>query len=185
MNADQRAGKTAGSLPRGGGQPSPRYRASFYPMRLGLLCVGQNFMPIAWWTPVSKHPFRFLLAVDRKNYSLKLLRENGEAALCFLPWEERTWVVQAGYLTGRRCSKAERLGVRLRPAHALEFTFVPEHATAVYEMRVEELLSDGDHALFFGNVLHAEGCPGGKMSPILFMGFRDFATLGRTWRWPG
>jgi len=59
---------------------------------------------MAWWTPVCKHRFCFILAVDRQNYSLGLLHELGEAALCFLPWEEWAWVVRAGYLTGRRGS---------------------------------------------------------------------------------
>ncbi|RIH82320.1 Flavin reductase like domain protein [Meiothermus luteus] len=158
------------------------YRAHFYPMRLALLAVGENFMPMAWWTPVSKTPFRFLLAVDRKNHTLSLLRELGEAALCFLPWEERGWVVRAGYLSGRRVRKAERLGVALRPARALAHTLVPEKAVAVFELKVAEWPTDGDHALFLGAVVHAEGSPEGKRRPILFLGFRDFATLGEGWR---
>ncbi|WP_022797861.1 flavin reductase family protein [Thermus islandicus] len=157
------------------------YRAFFYPMRLALLAVGRNFMPIAWWMPASKEPFRFLLAVDRKNHTLGLLRELSEAALAFLPWEERAWVVRAGYLSGRRVDKAERLGVALRPARRLAHTQVPERALAVYEMRVLEWPSDGDHALFLGEVVHVEGSAKAKQRPILFLGFRDYATLGERW----
>jgi len=159
-----------------------RYQAHFYPMRLALLAVGENFMPMAWWTPVSKAPFRFLLAVDRKNHTLSLLRELGEGALCFLPWEARAWVVRAGYLSGRRVRKADRLRVPLRPARALARTLVPEEALAVFELKVAEWPTDGDHALFLGDVVHAEGSPEAKRRPILFLGFRDFATLGETWR---
>ncbi|WP_413217745.1 flavin reductase family protein (plasmid) [Thermus oshimai] len=138
------------------------YKAHFYPMRLALLAVGRNFMPMAWWTPVSKEPFRFLLAVDRKNHTLTLLRELGEGALCFLPWEERAWVVRAGYLTGRKADKAEQLGVALRPARVLQRTLVPEKALAVYELRTVEWPTDGDHALFLGEVvLEAHTYPGG------------------------
>ncbi|MDW8090661.1 MAG: flavin reductase family protein [Meiothermus sp.] len=151
-------------------------------MRLALLAVGENFMPMAWWTPVSKEPFRFLLAMDRRNHTLSLLRELGEAALCFLPWEERAWVVRAGYLSGRRAQKAQKLGIPLRPARRLVRTQVPEKALAVYELRVVEWPTDGDHSLFLGDVLHAEGGAEAKRRPILFLGFRDFATLGETWR---
>jgi len=158
------------------------YRSYFYPMHLALLSVGRNFMPLAWWTPVSKEPFRFLLAIDRKNHTLFLLRELGEAALSFLPWEERAWVVRSGYLSGRRVDKAEKLGVALRPAQKLQKTLVPEKALAVFELKVEEWPSDGDHALFLGEVLHVEGSPEARRRPILFLGFRDFATLGETWR---
>ena len=151
------------------------YRSFFYPTRLALLAVGRNFMPMAWWMPASKEPFRFLLAVDRKNHTLSLLRELSEAALAFYPWEERAWVVRAGYLSGGRVDKARRLGVPLRPACCLAHTQVPEGALAVY-----------DHALFMGEVVHVEGSAEAKERPILFLGFRDFATLGERWRFrPG
>lgn len=152
-------------------------------MHLGLLSVGRNFMPLAWWTPVSKEPFRFLLAIDRKNHTLLLLRELGEAALSFLPWEERAWVVRSGYLSGRRVDKASRLGVALRPARRLQRTAVPEKALAVFELAVREWPADGDHALFLGDVLHVEGSPEARRRPILFLGFRDFATLSEPWRY--
>lgn len=159
-----------------------RYRSLFYPMHLALLSAGRNFMPLAWWTPVSKEPFRFLLAIDRKNHTLLLLRELGEAALSFLPWEERAWVVRSGYLSGRKVDKARRLEVALRPAQKLQKTAVPEKALAVFELSVKEFPTDGDHALFLGDVLHVEGSPEARRRPILFLGFRDFATLGETWR---
>ncbi|TBH21561.1 flavin reductase family protein [Thermus thermamylovorans] len=163
-------------------KPTARYRAFFYPMRLALLCVGENFMPLAWWTPVSKEPFRLLFAMDRGNHTLSLLRELGEGALAFLPWEARGWVVRSGYLSGRKVRKAERLGVALRPARKLGRTQVPEGALAVYELKVSELPLEGDHVLFLGEVVHVEGSPEAKERPILFLGFRDFATLGERWR---
>ncbi|BCP67384.1 hypothetical protein TthHB5018_b23180 (plasmid) [Thermus thermophilus] len=82
--------------------------------------------------------------------------------------------------------KARRLGVPLRPACCLAHTQVPEGALAVYEMRVSEWPWDGDHALFMGEVVHVEGSAEAKKRPILFLGFRDFATLGERWRFrPG
>jgi flavin reductase (DIM6/NTAB) family NADH-FMN oxidoreductase RutF len=159
-----------------------QYTSWFYPMHLALLAVGENFIPIAWWTPISKTPFRFLFAVDKKNYTLALLREKGEAALCFLAWEERAWIVQAGYLSGRQVSKSQQLGISLRPARHLATTKLPEHSLAVFELRVHELPLDGDHVVFTGDVIHAEGEAEAKERPILFLGFRDFATLGERWR---
>jgi len=159
------------------------YRSFFYPMHLALLCVGENFMPIAWWTPVSKQPFRFLLAIDRQNHTLTLLRQLGEAALAFPAWQDRAWVVRAGYLSGKRTAKAQKLGVTLRPACRLTHTFVPEGALAGFELQVQEQASDGDHALFLGEVLHVQGSAQAKSAPILFLGFRDFAALSsERWR---
>jgi flavin reductase (DIM6/NTAB) family NADH-FMN oxidoreductase RutF len=102
------------------------YYSGFYPMHLALLTVANNLMPMAWWTPISKEPFRFLIAMDRKNHTLSLLRESQEAVLNFLPWTERERVVRAGYLTGRRGKKPERLGFRLIPARQLKHTGVVE-----------------------------------------------------------
>jgi len=65
-------------------------------MHLALLTVGENFLPLAWWTPISKSPFRFLIAVELENYSFKLLQEYGEAALRFMPR-----VIREGDVHGR------------------------------------------------------------------------------------
>jgi flavin reductase (DIM6/NTAB) family NADH-FMN oxidoreductase RutF len=157
------------------------YWAGFYPMHLGLLTVGENLMPIAWWTPVSKDPFRFLLAIDRRNWSLGLLRETREAALHFLPFAERERVVRAGYVSGRRVRKAERLGFALAPAAVLERTRVLAGAPVCYELRVARELDEpaGDHAPFVCDVVHVHrGRKPVAGEPLLFCGFHDVATLG-------
>lgn len=157
------------------------YRSFFYPMRLGLLAAGENFMPIAWWTPISQNPFQFLLAVDKKNYTFHLLKSLGEGALCFLPWQEREWVIRAGYLSGKKKNKAQHLNVPMRPARKLAHTLVPQKALAIYELHVTTLPDAGDHGIFVGNVIHVEGSTQAKKAPILFLGYRNFATIGETW----
>lgn len=157
------------------------YYSGFYPMHLGLLTVGDNLMPIAWWTPISKEPFRFLLAMDRRNHSLGLLREIGEAALHFLPFSERERVVRAGYLSGRRTRKAERLGFTLEPARALGRTRVLAGIAPVYELRMVTEITEpaGDHVPFVCDVVAVRrGQRPAAGEPLLFLGFRDFATLG-------
>ena len=54
-------------------------------MHLALLTVGENFLPLAWWTPISKSPFRFLIAVERENYSFK-----GSEKRRSRPWTDLT-----------------------------------------------------------------------------------------------
>ena len=132
------------------------YYSGFYPMHLALLTVTSNLMPMAWWTPISKEPFRFLVAMDRKNHTLSLLREHREAVLNFLPWTERERVVRAGYLTGRKVRKAERLGFHLTPAQQLKHTGVVEGIYAAFELVVVSELQDpaGDHVPFVCDVVH-------------------------------
>jgi flavin reductase (DIM6/NTAB) family NADH-FMN oxidoreductase RutF len=162
-------------------QSEAGYFSGFYPMHLGLLSAGSNVMPIAWWTPISKEPFRILLAIDRGNHTLQLLREHGEAALHFFSYDDRERVVRAGYLSGRRVDKARRLGWRLRPAERLRHTAVIDGAAAVYELApLRELdVAPGDHVPFVGDVafVHRHRRPAAGR-PLLFLGYRDFATLG-------
>jgi len=158
------------------------YRSGFYPMQLAVLAVADNFMPIAWWTPISRNPFKFLLAVERTNYSYTLLQQQPEAALCCLPWSERKWVAEAGHLSGRTCRKADALGVPMGPACCLANTWIPLAARAVFEMTLQEVLpEEGDHALFVGRVMHAEQ-RGSRKDAILFLGFDRLASIGTSWR---
>jgi flavin reductase (DIM6/NTAB) family NADH-FMN oxidoreductase RutF len=161
------------------------YYSGFYPMHLALLTVADNLMPMAWWTPISKEPFRMLIAMDRKNHTLNLLREHQEAVLNFLPWSEREFVVRAGYLTGRKVKKAERLGFHLIPAQELKHTGVVEGIYTAFELTVFSELEEptGDHVPFVCDVVHVHrNRRPATGEPIVFLGYRDFATLGERWR---
>ncbi|HSF34233.1 MAG TPA: flavin reductase family protein [Candidatus Tectomicrobia bacterium] len=161
------------------------YYSGFYPMHLALLTVANNLMPMAWWTPVSKEPFRVLIAMDRKNHTLTLLRQYREAVLNFLPWSARDCVVRAGYLSGRNVRKAERLGFHVTPAHQLKHTGVVEGGYAAFELVVVAELQEpaGDHVPFVCDVVHVHRKRRPAVGePILFLGYRDFATLGERWR---
>ena len=158
-----------------------RYYSGFYPMHLGLLAVASNVMPIAWWTPISKEPFRFLLAIDRKNHSLELLRQHHEAVLHFLPFDQRASVIRAGYVSGRRTRKTERLGFHTRASETLRDTVVIEGADAAFELTLVSEIEQplGDHVPFIFDVSHVHRLrrpASGR--PLLFLGYRDFATLG-------
>ncbi len=161
------------------------YYSGFYPMHLALLTVAGNLMPMAWWTPFSKAPLRFVIAVDRKNHTLSLLREHREAVLNCLPWIERERVVRTGYLTRCKTNKVERLGFHTRPAPQLKCTGVVEGAYVAFELVVVAELQepDGDHMPFVcdGAHVHRQRRPA-TGEPLLFLGYRDFATLGERWR---
>ncbi|MBU6281429.1 flavin reductase [bacterium] len=157
------------------------YFSGFYPMHLALLVVGDNPMPIAWWTPVSREPFRFLLAMDRRNWSLGLLREKREAALHFFDFADAERVVRAGHASGARVDKAERLGLVMRPAERLASARIVEGARCAFELAVVRELDEpeGDHVPFVCDVVHVHrGERSENVEPILFLGFHDFATVG-------
>jgi flavin reductase (DIM6/NTAB) family NADH-FMN oxidoreductase RutF len=161
------------------------YCSSFYPMHLALLAVERNVMPLAWWTPISKDPFRFAFAMDIENHTLILLRQYCEAVLHFMPWHMRQTVAQAGYISGARIDKARQLGLHFRPAEKLRHTVIIEGAYRAYELVTVVEMPDlsADHVLFVMEVVatHSEWQPD-QDAPILFCGFDRFATLGERWR---
>ena len=164
------------------------YRSSFYPKHLALLAVGRNVMPLAWWTPVSKEPFRLLIAMDRRNHSLDLLRTYGEAALHLMPWHDRNRVVHAGYASGRTVDKAQELGFRFERADKLQHTGIVQGAYSAFELTVLSEMDDAqaDHVTFTFEVVavHTAQHPRDG-EPILFLGGHNFATLGEHWKFRG
>ena len=148
--------------------------------QMGLTAILEGRPLFRYLTPVEN-----LMAAGHR-LPPKALKEGMEEVFARFPRLYERRHEQAGYLSGGRVDKALRLGVPLRPACCLDHTLVPEGALAVYEMRVSEWPWDGDHALFMGEVVHVEGSAEAKERPILFLGFRDFATLGERWRFrPG
>ena len=51
----------------------------FFPQHVTLLTVGENMMPMGYWTVISKDPFRFLICMQLGNHSLILLKKYQEA----------------------------------------------------------------------------------------------------------
>ena len=167
-------------------QPSAPFDSKFFPQQVLLLSVGENMMPMGYWTVISKEPFRFLVCIQLGNYSLDLLREVGEAALHFMPWSDRERVAKAGHLSGREGPKAPRLGYNLIPAQKLEHTKLVEGADLVYECLVLQELAGLSHefALFVLDVVAASGDISPlRRDPIFYLSQKDFARMGEKYRY--
>ncbi|MBN2044816.1 MAG: flavin reductase [Anaerolineales bacterium] len=161
------------------------FTSKFFPQHILVLSCGANFIPMGYWTVVSKEPFRFLICMQVGNHSLKLLREHKEAGLHFFPWEERDWIDAAGHLSGETTNKAEVLGRTLVPAEKLKHTKLLKGADVVFETVLSEELEglSGTFALFVMDVLHVHGNkPPQKRKPIFYQSVKDFATVGETWK---
>lgn len=167
-------------------QVTDRFTPTFFPLHLSLLTVGENMMPIGYWTIISKDPFRFLISMGVGNHSLLLLKKYKEAALHFMPWSEREKVVRAGYLSGRDVNKAQVLGFNLVAADELQHTKLVEGADYVFETVVyrEMLNVSREFIPFMLDVVKVHGSPNlAGREPILFMSEDYFATLGERWEY--
>ena len=167
-------------------QTSAPFDAKFFPQHVLLLTVAENMMPMGYWTVISKEPFRFLICMQLGNFTLDLLREYREAALQFMPWDDRERVAKAGHLSGRDGPKAPRLGYHLVPAEKLQHTKLVEDADATYETVVLQEIEGLSHefALFVLDVVHAKGEVGPmRREPIFYLSQKDFATVGEKYRY--
>ena len=163
-----------------------RFTSTFFPLHLSLLTVGENMMPIGYWTVVSKNPFRFYLSMGVGNHSLILLKKYKEAALHFMPWSEKERVVRAGYVSGRDVDKAEMLGFTLKPAQVLEHTKLVEGADSVFELSVHSELKNisREFAPFIMDVVAVHGDINPlEREPIIFLSEDQFGTLGERWEY--
>ena len=162
------------------------FNARFFPQQVLLLTVGDNMMPLGYWTVVSKNPFRFLICMGVGNHSLTLMKKYKEAALHTMPWERRAEVVRAGYISGRDGNKAEKLGFALRPADKLQHTRLIAGADNIYETIVHSELPDlsTEFVLFVMDVVavHGQKRPV-QRRPLFYFSGDDFATAGETWRY--
>jgi flavin reductase (DIM6/NTAB) family NADH-FMN oxidoreductase RutF len=162
------------------------FNARFFPQHILLLTVGDNMMPMGYWTVISKSPFRFLICMGVGNHSLTLLKKYQEAALHFMPWADREQVVRAGYISGRDCNKAEELGFVLRPAEMLEHTRLIEGAEIVYETVVHQELPklSTEFVLYVMDVVATQGKKRPlQRQPLFYFSGDDFATAGEKWRY--
>jgi flavin reductase (DIM6/NTAB) family NADH-FMN oxidoreductase RutF len=167
-------------------QHHANFNARFFPQHVLLLTTGKNMMPMGYWTVISKNPFRFLICMGVGNHSLTLLRKNKEAALHFIPWEDRERVVKAGYISGSRGDKANQLGFSLVPAQVLETTSLVEGAECIYETVVKEEIPrlSTEFVLFVLDVVATHGSLNPvDRNPILYLSDKDFATIGEQWKY--
>lgn len=162
------------------------FSSVFFPQQVALITVGDNLLPMGYWTVVSKEPFRVLLLMGVGNHSLGLLKKHKEAAMHFMPWSERERVVRAGYLSGRNVNKAETLGFTLLPAEKLKTTRLVAGAEGILELVVNrELLNiSREFAPFIMDVVavHGDISPD-QRHPILYLSQESFATLGERWEY--
>lgn len=166
---------------------SAPFTSVFFPQQVALITVGENMLPMGYWSVISKDPFRVLLMMGVGNYSLGLLKKHKEAALHFMPWADRERVVRAGHLSGRNMNKAQALGYTLSPAEKLKSTLLVDGAEAVLEMVVNRELGNISHEFvpFVMDVVTTHGITNPEQRhPILFLSQESFATLGERWEYP-
>ena len=149
------------------------------PRVAALLACGRNLMALSWHMPVSKSPFRYAVAVRAENHTYKLLRERGSFTLNFMPFDHYRAIDRMGRLHGDTEDKLAASELASRGTDA-EGNLLLDGADFIYECRVFDTASWGDHTLFICDVKHVRvhERPSGRLA--LFTGKGRYSAVGET-----
>ena len=121
----------------------------------------ENIMPIDWHMPLSLDPPKYGIALNKKSFSLKLIRESGFFIVNFMPYESAKEVCKMGRVSGEHLDKFEETLLAKAEGETLECPRMYD-AVAYIECEVEDEMEVGDHVLFIGKIMHVRKVKEGK-----------------------
>jgi flavin reductase (DIM6/NTAB) family NADH-FMN oxidoreductase RutF len=137
------------------------------PRPTALLSVEENFMPLSWQTPISKSPMRYAVCVRDENKSYDLLHVNREFALNFLDYSYIEAYDKSGRIHGS--DKFSLTGLTRKEARYISSSLI-EEAYMIYECKVVDIISYGDHDVFIADVILIHNKKVKDVKPTLFLG---------------
>ncbi len=175
-------------------KPFKQVRYSYhltYPKLTSIITSGTyekpNAMAASWHTHLSFDPPLYCVSISPKRYTYKLIREYGDYAVNFLPFElsEKVWLT--GSFSGKEVDKFKEFGLEKMRAAKINAPIIAQSLTAL-ECKVINVVKTGDHYLFIGEIVYAwakEGIlvsAGGlldikKVRPSYYLGEGKFVTL--------
>jgi flavin reductase (DIM6/NTAB) family NADH-FMN oxidoreductase RutF len=117
-----------------------------------------NAMGVAWVTRTSIEPFLVLISIDRRRYSHEGIQMHKEFVLNY-PSEdqaEAAWI--CGTKSGRDGDKIKLSGLKLADSKVVKVPTI-DGVTVAFECQVIDQFETGDHTVFVGKVVNANGDP--------------------------
>ncbi len=126
----------------------------------------ENIATMAWVSPVSTTPPLLMVAVSPKRYSHNLVLKSSEFAIIVLTDQQKELSTLAGTISGAKQNKWEmqQFAELKTPAKEIN-TSVLRNCLAVYECKLVDHFSTGDHSLFIGEVIHSD--PNDELQPLI------------------
>ena len=167
-----------------------KYYYYSFPMQAVLVtCIDKkgktNVITIAWHTPISKKPALYGIAVAPKRYSHKLIDENKEFVINFLPFNLVDKIHLCGTHSGREIDKISETKLILKPSEKIKTPRI-EEGYAHFECTLYSKTTIGDHSLIIGkieNILIDENAftdnilDNKKIKPAYYLGDNTYTTL--------
>jgi flavin reductase (DIM6/NTAB) family NADH-FMN oxidoreductase RutF len=120
-----------------------------------------NVMAVTWWTKVSFEPNLYLICIDKRRYSHKLIDKGKSFVINFMPFELKEKILFCGKNSGRDIDKFKEAGLEKSEAEKINCPVIKECLSYV-ECKVIKKISAGDHTIFLGKVLNAKFKKKGK-----------------------
>lgn len=143
-------------------------------------------MSAAWISPVSFNPPLLGVSIASKRHTFSMIAKAGEFAVNFFALEKAEVFAQFGGCSGRDTDKFEKFGVKAHPGDVVSAPVI-EDAYAVYECRLFDRKTFGDHDWFVGEIIcihRREGIinQGGGLdlkvlNPSLYLGQELYASV--------
>ena len=148
-----------------------------YPMRVCFISASHNgtdnFMPAAWFYPVSASPPLFAVAVGKQRFTYSLIKSSGYFAVSTIPFEAKEKIEKFGRTSGRDGDKFAVWGFKKEKCEHIPSVAVSE-GLETFELKVINELEIGDHSLFIGELVGYRKKRDGK---ALYQGKEGFIGL--------
>ncbi len=113
-----------------------------------------NAMAASWHTHISFDPPLYCVSISPDRYTFKLIREYGDYAVNFLPFELSDKIWLTGNFSGAELDKFKEFGLRKIKAAKINAPIIAQSLTAL-ECKVINEVETGDHVLFIGEIVYA------------------------------
>ena len=129
-----------------------------HPRPVAILIAGRekpNPMALSWHTPIDDEDQLLAVVIDKSNYTYRIIKEEGEFTLNFLPIDKLDIIWFCGTRSGREVDKISVLGLRLAEGVKIKTKHLQE-ALAYIECSVTKEIDFGETAIFIAKVVYWE-----------------------------
>jgi len=148
-----------------------------------------NAMTAAWHTCLSFRPPLYGVSLLNRRTTYKLIKESGEFAVNFMPYQQCGLLAGVGATSGKAENKFEKFQIKTVKSAATQAPVLAE-AYCVYECKLNNDISFGDHSLIVGEVVAVQSQAGAfdvnsnvnlfQVSPALYLGGDWYATTDKS-----
>ncbi|SHF91800.1 flavin reductase family protein [Ornithinibacillus halophilus] len=174
-------------------KPTDKTVMHSYPGMVALVTVNYNgetnIMAAGWHSYISHDPAIYGVAIGRERYTYELVKNAGEFAINFLPYEKAAFIQQSGVYSGEKKDKLTISNLTYDQGITVNAPILHE-AYVAYECKTIDVNTYGDHDWFVGKITQCyrddamfleDGLPNfEKLQIPLYLGRSKYAKMDST-----